>query len=146
MRRFFLLLVALACFPSLAWGLDYRSVASGVAVLYDAPSLQAKRLYVVGKYFPLEVIFDLEGWSKIRDSKGELAWVEKKYLSDQHMVLVTSSLAEISQSADIKAPIVFQAEQSVVLEFIENASGGWAKVRHRDGQSGYVKISQIWGT
>ena len=115
-------------------------------MLYDAPSLQAKRLYVVGKYFPLEVIFDLEGWSKIRDSKGELAWVEKKYLSDQHMVLVTSSLAEVRQSADIKAPIVFQAEQSVVLEFIENASGGWAKVRHRDGQSGYIKISQIWGT
>ena len=146
MRRVFLLIIALACFPSLAWALDYRSVASGVAVLYDAPSPQAKRLYVVGKYFPLEVIFDLEGWSKIRDSKGELAWVEKKYLSDQHMVLVTSSLAEVRQSADIKAPIVFQAEQSVVLEFIENASGGWAKVRHRDGQSGYIKISQIWGT
>ena len=145
MRRVFLLLLALACFPSLAWALDYRSVAS-VAVLYDAPSLQAKRLYVVGKYFPLEVIVDLDGWSRIRDSKGELAWIEKKYLSDQRMVLVTSPLAEVRQSTDVKAPIVFKAEQSVVLEFIENASGGWAKVRHRDGQSGYIKISQIWGT
>ena len=145
MRRVFLLLLALACFPSLAWALDYRSVA-GVAVLYDAPSLQAKRLYVVGKYFPLEVIVDLDGWSRIRDSKGELAWIEKKHLSDQRMVLVTSPLAEVRQSTDVKAPIVFKAEQSVVLEFIENASGGWAKVRHRDGQSGYIKISQIWGT
>ena len=145
MRRVFLLLIALACFPSLASALDYRSVAS-VAVLYDAPSLQAKRLYVVGKYFPLEVIVDLDGWSRIRDSKGELAWIEKKYLSDLRMVLVTTPLAEVRQSADVKAPIVFKAEQSVVLEFIENASGGWAKVRHRDGQSGYIKISQIWGT
>ena len=145
MRRVFLLLIALACFPSLASALDYRSVAS-VAVLYDAPSLQAKRLYVVGKYFPLEVIVDLDGWSRIRDSKGELAWIEKKYLSDQRIVLVTTPLAEVRQSADVKAPIVFKAEQSVVLEFIENASGGWAKVRHRDGQSGYIKISQIWGT
>ena len=145
MRRVSLLLLALACFPSLAWALDYRSVAS-VAVLYDAPSLQAKRLYVVGKYFPLEVIVDLDGWSRIRDSKGELAWIEKKHLSDQRMVLVTSPLAEVRQSTDVKAPIVFKAEQSVVLEFIENASGGWAKVRHRDGQSGYIKISQIWGT
>ena len=145
MRRVSLLLLALACFPSLAWALDYRSVAS-VAVLYDAPSLQAKRLYVVGKYFPLEVIVDLDGWSRIRDSKGELAWIEKKYLSDQRMVLVTSPIAEVRQSTDVKAPIVFKAEQSVVLEFIENASGGWAKVRHRDGQSGYIKISQIWGT
>lgn len=145
MRRVFLLLIALACFPSLASALDYRSVAS-VAVLYDAPSLQAKRLYVVGKYFPLEVIVDLDGWSRIRDSKGELAWIEKKYLADLRMVLVTTPLAEVRQSADVKAPIVFKAEQSVVLEFIENASGGWAKVRHRDGQSGYIKISQIWGT
>ena len=145
MRRVFLLLIALACFPSLASALDYRSVAS-VAVLYDAPSPQAKRLYVVGKYFPLEVIVELDGWSRIRDSKGELAWIEKKYLADQRMVLVTTPLAEVRQSADVKAPIVFKAEQSVVLEFIENASGGWAKVRHRDGQSGYIKISQIWGT
>ena len=146
MRRAHLLVVALACFPALALALDYRSVASGVALLYDAPSLQAKRLYVVGKYFPVEVIVDLDGWSKIRDSSGELAWVEKKYLSNQHMVLITAPLAEVRQSADLKAPIVFQAEQGVLLEFIENANGGWAKVRHRDGQSGYIKISQIWGT
>jgi hypothetical protein len=41
--------------------------------------------------------------------------------------------------------VVFQAEQGVALEVMEHGSSGWLKVRHRDGQSGFVKISQVWG-
>jgi hypothetical protein len=27
----------------------------------------------------------------------------------------------------------------------EPAAGGWIKVRHRDGLTGYVKNSEVWG-
>jgi hypothetical protein len=33
----------------------------------------------------------------------------------------------------------------VVLELVEAASGGWVKVRHRDGQGGFLKVPQVWG-
>ncbi|MEP6702751.1 MAG: SH3 domain-containing protein, partial [Betaproteobacteria bacterium] len=33
----------------------------------------------------------------------------------------------------------------VLLELVEPPVSGWVKVRHRDGQTGYVNISQIWG-
>ena len=23
--------------------------------------------------------------------------------------------------------------------------GGWLRVRHRDGQAGYVRVTQVWG-
>jgi hypothetical protein len=42
------------------------------------------------------------------------------------------------------SPPVFQAQQGVILELID-ASGAWAHVRHRDGLSGYVRASQVWG-
>jgi uncharacterized protein YgiM (DUF1202 family) len=32
------------------------------------------------------------------------------------------------------------------LEWLETSVNGWVKVRHRDGQTGYVKITQVWGS
>jgi SH3-like domain-containing protein len=61
------------------------------------------------------------------------------------MVVVTAELADIRQSAAQNAPIVFQAEKWVALELLESGMTGWARVRHRDGVSGFVHITQIWG-
>ncbi|MHB0984146.1 MAG: SH3 domain-containing protein [Sulfuricella sp.] len=132
-------------FSSSAPALDYRSVATDRAVLYDAPSVQAKRLFLVGKYYPFEIIVNLDQWAKVRDSSGGLAWIEKKNLGDARMVVVTAARADVRQSADSTAPLVFQAERDVVLELVEQGASGWLKVRHRGGQAGYVLASQVWG-
>ncbi len=125
--------------------LDYHSISSERAILYDAPSAQAKGLFVVGKYYPVEIIVNLDQWAKVRDSVGVLAWVEKKHLSDVRMVVVTVARADVRQAADRNAPLVFQAERDVALELVEYGSTGWLKVRHRDGQIGFILTSQVWG-
>lgn len=124
---------------------DFRSVAENAAVLYDAPSAKAKKLYVIGRSYPVEVIVVVEGWIKVRDASGELAWIESRGLSERRTVMVKTPLADIRQAADDHAPLVFQAEQSVLLDLVELTGTGWARVTHRDGQSGYVKLSQVWG-
>ena len=141
--RAWLLLFALL--PGVAAALDFRSVAAERVVLYDAPSVQAKKLYAVGKYFPVEVIVSLDSFVKVRDSSGELLWIEKKNLSETRTVVVTAPRADIRQTAGKNAPLVFQAERDVALELVEQTRNGWAKVRHRDGQSGFVSINQVWG-
>jgi hypothetical protein len=40
---------------------------------------------------------------------------------------------------------VFQARRGVALEVIELGAGPWVKVRHRDGQIGFVRANQVWG-
>ena len=124
---------------------DFRSIAENAAVLYDAPSVKAKRLYVIGRGYPVEVIVAVEGWSKIRDAGGELAWIESKSLSAQRTLMVKTRIADIREAADDGAPLAFQAEQGVLLDLVELTGTGWARVTHRDGQSGYVKLGQIWG-
>lgn len=149
LRRFFRLagLGLLLFFSSsgAVQALDYRSIGSERAILYDAPSLQAKRLFVVGRYYPVEIIVNLDQWAKVRDSVGELAWIEKKHLKDARMVVVTVARADVRQAADSNAPLVFQAERDVALELVEHGSTGWLKVRHRDGQIGFILASQVWG-
>ena len=131
---------------------DYRTTTEPVTVLYDAPSSKAKPLFLLGRETPLEVIVALEGWTKVRDAGGTIGWVEKKGLTDKRALVVRTPTAEVRANPQDAAPIVFRAEQNVVLELAEpapsplaTASPGWVKVRHRDGQAGYVRIAQVFG-
>ena len=130
-----------ACAGSAA---EFRSVSENAAILYDAPSSKAKKLFVVSHGYPFEVVVIVEGWSKVRDASGELTWVESKLLADRRTVLVKGPLAQVRETADDNAPVVFQAQQHVVLDLLE-VTGGWLRVRHRDGQAGYVRVTQVWG-
>ena len=124
---------------------EFRSVAESAAVLFDAPSAKAKKLYVVSQGYPVEVVVVVEGWSKVRDASGELTWIESKLLSEKRTVMVRMPLAQVREAADDNAPVAFQAQQNVLLELLEVAGGGWLRVRHRDGLSGYIRVAQVWG-
>lgn len=131
-----------------AAGAEFHAT-SEVAVLYDAPSARAKPLFVLGRDVPVEVIVAVEGWYKIRDATGTVAWIERKSVSDRRTVVVRANTADILSGPEPSAPVVFKAEQNVLLELADGSyrtsTPGWAKVRHRDGQMGYVRISQVWG-
>lgn len=126
--------------------MEFFSIAENAAVMYDAPSLRADKLYVASLYLPVEIVVNVDGWAKVRDSSGSLAWVEKKALSQQRYVIVTVPLADIYQASDMSSELVFQAEENIVMEWLDSDVMGWVKVRHLDGQMGYVKVNQVWGS
>ena len=127
-----------------AWALDYRSVAEA-APMYDAPSAKSKPLFVALTGTPVELVVSLDGWSKVRDSNGDLTWIEKKHVSEKRTVMVRVDRAQIRAAADDKAALTFEAERDVVLDLLEVQPAGWVKVRHRDGQDGFLKATQVWG-
>ena len=133
-----------ALLPGVAVAIDYRSVESAT-VLYDTPSQRGAKLFVIQRDTPVEVVVNLEGWAKVRDAEGGLAWIERKYLAEKRTVIVRVERAEVRRQADDSAPLAFAAEKGVVLDFQENLPGGWVKVRHRDGATGFVRANQIWG-
>jgi len=136
------LLLALA-WPAAAG--EFRSIAENGTLMYDAPSVRAKKLFVASRYYPVEVVINIDAWVKVRDHAGDLTWVEKKALSDKRTIVVTAALAEVRQTPSEDAAMVFQAQRGVALDLAEAQAGGWVKVRHADGQVGYVKLNQVWG-
>lgn len=114
------------------------------AILYDGPAVSAKPLYIIQRYTPVEVVVKLQGWIKVRDSSGSFAWVDKKFLSSRRTVQATQR-AQVRSAPDVTAPLAFEVDKDVALELLEAAAPGWIKVKHRDGQSGYVKVTQVWG-
>lgn len=125
---------------------QFLSVGENAAVLYDAPSRQAKPLYVVSRHYPVEVIVNLEAWVKVRDHTGALSWVERKLLVEQRTVVVTPPSVQVRQRPEDGAPVAFVAAQNVALELLGSAPGGWLRVRHAEGADGYLRANLVWGS
>lgn len=127
-----------------AWALEYLSVANS-AVMYDTPSIKGTPLYIVKAGTPVEVIVSLDGFVKVRDMQGTLAWIEKSQLSPKRTLLVKSDRAPVRADADDAAPLLFEAGNGVVLELAGPAMNGWVGVKHRDGQSGFIRTQHVLG-
>ena len=125
---------------------EFRAASDEAVILYDAPSVQSQKRFIVSQGYPLEVVVVLQGWVKVRDASGALNWVESTKVSNkQRTVMVKVSSAPIRFAADENSPVVFSAQQNVVMELSESVAGGWLKVRHRDGVTGFVRAVQVWG-
>lgn len=125
--------------------LDFKSVGAAPAILYDAPSTKGGKLFVAPRGMPVEVVLSYGDWVKVRDAGGDLAWAEARALSPKRTVVVKTANAKVRTTADENATLAFTADKGVLLDLLEVAAGGWIKVRHRDGATGYVKSSDIWG-
>lgn len=146
MARFILNVMTLVCavVPAVAGAAEFRSAADAAVVLYDAPSVKARKLYIVNRGYPLETVVQVEGWVKVRDAAGALSWVEAKSLDSARSVLLKAPVTVRQKPAD-DAPAAFEAQRDVLLEVVEAASGGWIHVKHRDGVAGYVRAADVWG-
>lgn len=129
-----------------AYALDFKSVGAAPAILYDAPSEKGRRVSIAPRGMPVEVVLTYGDWSKVRDASGALSWVMSKALVGKRNVVVSAANARIHASADEASTTVFSADKNVLLELSDPTPlSGWIKVRHRDGQSGYVKGAEVWG-
>jgi SH3-like domain-containing protein len=145
MERRVLALFALFGVMPAAHALDFRSIEVPAAILYDAPSQKGKKLYLIRGQTPVEVVVRIEGWLKVRDAEGTLAWIEARNLGERRTLIVTAPGAEIRPCDKTDAAAVVVLDKWVVVDFVEPASPGWARVRHRDGTTGCVRNTQVWG-
>jgi len=139
--------LALAVAASLAPAVaaEFRSVGVAVAVLYDGPSAQARRLWLAPRGTPFEVLSTVAPWVKVRDASGDIAWVDRGELVAQRTV-VARAQAPVRSAGQEGAEVLFVVERGVGLELLDPvAISGWLRVRHRNGASGWIRASDIWG-
>ena len=143
--RLTLSLVALAVGVAHA---DFRQTSDAATIAFEGPSAKATRQFIYSRGTPVEVVVQIEGWVKVRDAQGTLAWVEKKALVDRSNVQVKVPSADALASPDATSAVVFRAENGVLLQLVTPQppnAGAWAQVRHRDGQTGFVRLDALFG-
>lgn len=143
MRRLLVSLALCLALPVLA--AEHRSVNVPAAIMFDAPSDKAKKLYLIKAGTPVEVVVKLDGWLKVRDAEGGLAWVAGTQLAERRTLIVTAPSAELRQADSDNAGLLRRVEKWVVLDYAGPAAPGWVRVSHPDAGSAFVRASQVWG-
>ena len=124
---------------------DFKTIGVHSVILYDAPSTKGGKLFIAPSGMPVEVVLSYGDWVKVRDATGDMAWTEAKNLSARRNVIVRVASAKVRAAPDDNAPVVMTADKNVLLELVDPEAGTWVRVRHRDGITGYIKASDIWG-
>jgi len=124
---------------------EFKSVGANPLIAYNAPSEKARKVYVVPRGMPVEIILTQNGWSKVRDATGDLYWLEAKGLVSKRTVVVIAPSARLHASAEEGAPLVATVDKGVLLDRVAPAAGGWVKLKHRDGLTGFAKVGEVWG-
>lgn len=141
----FLAVLLLSGVSVAAHAATFKSVGANPAILYDAPSDHARKVFVAPRGMPVEIILTQNGWSKVRDVAGDLSWVVAKDLTPKRTVIVTLAGARLRATADAHAAVIATIDKGVLLELAAPPAAGWVKLRHRDGQTGFLKVSEVWG-
>jgi len=146
LRRLVIVAAVLTGLLSLpAHALEFRSVKETGVALYEAPALSAKKLFVVSRYYPVEVLSSQKEWARVRDATGGIAWIPVAALSGQRWLLVTADQTVVRDSPKGDGKALFSVSRDGVLQLVQPPQDGWVKVRHRDGSSGFARITDLWG-
>ena len=134
-----LLLLALPAFPIVAAGL----ATTAPAVLYDSHSLEADKLFVLTAGHPLHQIAVVDGWRKVVTYDDKTGWVRESLVRSWSGAVTTKNNVAVHAKPANQSSTVFYAQKGVLLEMLD-IKGAWVEVLHRDGETGYVLINQVW--
>jgi SH3-like domain-containing protein len=113
--------------------------------MFDVPSQRGRKMFIAPPGMPVEIVVVSGEWSRVRDLSGELSWVESRALTNQRNLIVEVPQVTVRAMASESGVAVFTASKGVLLELAEPITSSWIKVKHRDGETGYLKASEVWG-
>jgi SH3-like domain-containing protein len=93
---------------------------------------------------PVKVLRVREGWRLVQDPEGERGWIVARLLSpDRGAIVVGQGLAEMRESPDTIARVLWRAEPGVVGR-LRRCADGWCEL-DVEGRKGWVRAGRLWG-
>jgi SH3-like domain-containing protein len=109
----------------------------------SGPGTNHDILLSVETYYPFDVLKKSGRWYKIRDFEGDVGWMHGSLLRQIPAVIVKGRLVNVREKPGTTFRILLQAERGVCFKRL-GQKGKWLKVRHADGEVGWIHKSLVW--
>ena len=120
------------------------SVVAHRANVRSGPGTGRQILWTVGKHYPVDTIRKSGNWYRIRDFEGDIGWIHRSLLKKTPAVVVKSALVNVRKGPGTNFRVLFQAEKGTSFMLLRR-KGKWFKVRHADGDTGWIHRNLVWG-
>jgi SH3-like domain-containing protein len=141
---FVALVVAAGALPASASAAEILSVKNESANFRDGPGDKHPILYSADKFYPVEVVEKKDGWAKVKDFEGDVAWVAERLLTKQETVVVEGDKVNVREKPNTTSEIAFKSERGEVFK-VESHQGKWLKVVDANGDGGWIRDDMVWG-
>ena len=93
---------------------------------------------------PVKVLRINQGWRLVEDPDGTRGWVVARFLTpDRGAIVVGDGLAEMRESADSGARVLWRAEPGVVGA-LGDCDDGWCEFAV-GARRGWIRAARLWG-
>lgn len=122
----------------------WASISAGEAKMRSGPGRNYPASWLYQRQgLPVQVIEVYPGWRKVRDPDGVEGWMIGNLISDQRTGMVKGGVADLLDTPNPGAKILWRAEPGVIGH-IAKCGGGWCRIDVR-GRGGYVEEAHLWG-
>ena len=120
------------------------SVSAEKVNLRAGPSSKKAILWEYGKGFPLQILATKGNWYKVTDFEKDVGWVFRKLVGRTPHMIVKKKRVNIRSGPGSKYKLIGKANYGVVFKTLEQRKG-WAKIKHENGLTGWVRRDLVWG-
>jgi SH3-like domain-containing protein len=118
-------------------------VKSTTANIRMEPDVNSQILWEVEKYHPILVIEKKGKWFRFKDYQNDVAWIHSSLLAIGRCVITTVKTSNVRERATTKSRILFTVARGVPFKVLAD-SKGWLKVKHADGDIGWISKKLVW--
>jgi SH3-like domain-containing protein len=95
------------------------------------------------KGWPLQVVAEYENWRKIKDWEGNIGWVHRAMLNNDHSGVVQVEMTMLRNAPSDTAPPLAHVKMGVRAE-IKKCENSWCEVKFEAGE-GWLPAKTLWG-
>lgn len=110
----------------------------------SGPGTKYEKVWQVPKNYPYRVLKRQGRWLHVRDFEGFEDWIYGPLTDHKAAVVVNVKRANIRKGPGTNYPILFTTEQGVPFRVLAKRRK-WVKVRHSDGDEGWIFRRLLWG-
>lgn len=137
--------VSLIFVEAVALAADMVRVKVKTANLRSGPGTRFEKVWGAPRNYPLRVLKRKGRWLNIRDFQGFEDWIYAPLTDRKPAVVVKVNRANVREGPGTNHSILFATEQGVPFLVLDR-SKKWLKVRHADGDEGWIFQKLVWGS
>ncbi|MBI5846320.1 MAG: SH3 domain-containing protein [Deltaproteobacteria bacterium] len=140
-----LLATALFILPgALAADLSERmSVGVRAANVRTGPGDSFDIAWQVELYHPFVVLERQGAWCRVKDFEGDQGWISRTLLTVNKTVAVAKDNVLARLLPEAGSRVLFKSEKGTAFKELLR-KGEWVKVRHGEGETGWIHQSLLW--
>jgi SH3-like domain-containing protein len=107
------------------------------------PGSEHAVIWQVEQYYPVKVIEHQGPWCLFEDFEGDRGWIHASLLGKMDAVVTDRDACNLRDGPGLDHPVVMVVDAGVPFKVIERR-GDWLRVRHADGDEGWIAKSLVW--